>query len=199
MSWLKLIKCCVQNSLHYINQLILLNITSCFVICQAIHDTILNKADDLLLIFLILQHGLNISWSFFPKVCKMPSLATMGCHFCVKSDPYNYICFGVLSGPVFCLLLGVSSNYAQPITGQVTEVTCPVIGWAQPELTLTKRQKTGPVVPFLMVWWNIKNLYYYISCAYADNVECSTLHGREFHWICRFLLSYNERYSRNPL
>ena len=23
-------------------------------------------------------------------------------------------------GPVFCLLLGVSSNYAQPITGQVT-------------------------------------------------------------------------------
>ena len=31
-------------------------------------------------------------------------------------------------GPVFCLLLGVSSDYAQPITGQVTEVTCPVIG-----------------------------------------------------------------------
>ena len=37
--------------------------------------------------------------------------------------------------PVFCLLLGVSSDYAQPITAQVTEVTCPVIGWAQPELT----------------------------------------------------------------
>ena len=47
-------------------------------------------------------------------------------------------------GPVFCLLLGVSSDYAQPITGQVTEVTCPVIGWAQPELTPSKRQKTGP-------------------------------------------------------
>ena len=46
-------------------------------------------------------------------------------------------------GPVFCLLLGVSSNYAQPITGQVTEVTCPVIGRAQAELTLSKRQKTG--------------------------------------------------------
>ena len=28
---------------------------------------------------------------------------------------------------VFCLLLGVSSDYAQPITGQVTEVTCPVV------------------------------------------------------------------------
>ena len=47
-------------------------------------------------------------------------------------------------GPVFYLWLGVSSDYAQPITGQVTEVTCPVIGWAQPELTLSKRQKTGP-------------------------------------------------------
>ena len=50
------------------------------------------------------------------------------------------------SGPVFCLLLGVSSDYAQPITGQVTEVTCPVIGWAQPELTPSTRQKTGPVL-----------------------------------------------------
>ena len=48
------------------------------------------------------------------------------------------------SGPVFCLLLGVSSDYAQPITGKVSEVTCPVIGWAKPELTRSKRQKTGP-------------------------------------------------------
>ena len=44
----------------------------------------------------------------------------------------------------FCLLLGVSSDYVQPITGQVTEVTCPVIGRAQPDLTPSKRQKTGP-------------------------------------------------------
>ena len=48
------------------------------------------------------------------------------------------------SGPVFCLLLRVSSDYAQPITGQVTEVACPVIGGAQPELTPSKRQETGP-------------------------------------------------------
>ena len=47
-------------------------------------------------------------------------------------------------GPVFCLLLGVGSDYAQPTTCQVTEVTCPVISWAQPELTPRKRQKTGP-------------------------------------------------------
>ena len=48
------------------------------------------------------------------------------------------------SGPVFCLSLGVSSGCAQPITGQVTSVTWPVIGSAQSELTLSKRQKTGP-------------------------------------------------------
>ena len=46
--------------------------------------------------------------------------------------------------PVFCLLLRVSSDYAQPITDQVTEVTCPVIGRAQPELTPSRRQKMGP-------------------------------------------------------
>ena len=63
------------------------------------------------------------------------------------------------SGPVFCLLLGVSSDYAQPITGQVTEVTCPVIGRAQPELTLSKRQKMGPDVPVnLYSWIHIKML-----------------------------------------
>ena len=48
------------------------------------------------------------------------------------------------SGPIFCLLFGVGSDYAQPITGQVTEVTCPVIGRALPELTPSKRKKTGP-------------------------------------------------------
>ena len=40
--------------------------------------------------------------------------------------------------------LGVSSGFARPITGQVTSVTCPVIGWAESELTQSKIQKTGP-------------------------------------------------------
>ena len=44
------------------------------------------------------------------------------------------------TGPIFCLSLGVSSDYAQPITGQVTEVTFPVIGRAQSELTPSKLQ-----------------------------------------------------------
>ena len=46
-----------------------------------------------------------------------------------------------IPGPLFCLLLGICSDYAQPITGQVTEVACPAIGRAQPELTPSKRQK----------------------------------------------------------
>ena len=57
----------------------------------------------------------------------------------------------VNSGPVFCLLLGVSSDYAQPITGQVTEVTCPVIGQAQSELTPSKTQKTGPGLVYVLL------------------------------------------------
>ena len=38
----------------------------------------------------------------------------------------------------FLSLAGSKLSYAQPITGQVTEVTCPVIGRAQPELTPSK-------------------------------------------------------------
>ena len=52
--------------------------------------------------------------------------------------------YGWTPGPVFCLFIGVRSDYAQPITGQVTEVTWPVIGRAQPKLTPSRRQKTGP-------------------------------------------------------
>ena len=40
----------------------------------------------------------------------------------------------VWSGTVLFLLLGESSDYAQPITGQVTEVTCPVVGRSQSNL-----------------------------------------------------------------
>ena len=37
-----------------------------------------------------------------------------------------------------------------PITGQVTSVSWPVIGWAQSGLTPSKRQKTGPGHPLLV-------------------------------------------------
>ena len=50
----------------------------------------------------------------------------------------------VSPGPFFCLLFGVSSVCARPITGHVTSVTWPVIGWAWSELTLSMWQKTGP-------------------------------------------------------
>ena len=52
----------------------------------------------------------------------------------------NYIS----SGPIFCLLLEVSSDDAQPITDQVIAVTWPVTGQAQPELTPSKTQNTCP-------------------------------------------------------
>ena len=63
---------------------------------------------------------------------------------CLTWNPLKRWMDDAKPGPVLCLLLRVSSDCAQPITGQVTEVTCPVIGRTQPELTLNKRQKTGP-------------------------------------------------------
>ena len=52
----------------------------------------------------------------------------------------------------FCLLLGVSSGCVWPIAGQVTSVAWPVIGWAQTELTLRKRQKMGPDSIIVLLW-----------------------------------------------
>ena len=54
---------------------------------------------------------------------------------------------------VFCLLPRVSSDCGRPITGQVTEVTCPVIGPAQPELTPRKWQKTTCWYRYLVLIW----------------------------------------------
>ena len=39
---------------------------------------------------------------------------------------------------------GQETDYAQPIIGQIIEITCPVIDQAQPEPTPSKREKTGP-------------------------------------------------------
>ena len=48
-----------------------------------------------------------------------------------KSIPYLLISWLLVSqGPGFCLLHGVISGCAWPITGQVTSVTWPEIGWA---------------------------------------------------------------------
>ena len=54
---------------------------------------------------------------------------------------YNQCEYWNLTWALICLLFGGSSDYAQPIPDQFTEVTCPVIGRAQPELTPSKRQK----------------------------------------------------------
>ena len=68
--------------------------------------------------------------------------------YCTKICPRFFPCFVVLwlhnklPGP-FSIFCPVRSDYAQPITGQVTEITCPVIGRAQHELTPSKGQKTS--------------------------------------------------------
>ena len=64
--------------------------------------------------------------------------------FCKHNDKHNSFRGDMSSGTIFYRLLGVSWDCAQPITGQVTRATWPVIGRAYPELTLNKRQKTGP-------------------------------------------------------
>ena len=55
--------------------------------------------------------------------------------------------------PIFCLLLGLSSDNAQSITGQVTEVICPVIDLAQPELTPSKRDSSGHWILQWKLWY----------------------------------------------
>ena len=55
------------------------------------------------------------------EISKPATFATVGFYGdCTMARP----------GPVFCLLFRVSSGCARPITGQVTLVTWPVIGWA---------------------------------------------------------------------
>ena len=79
------------------------------------------------------------------------------------------------SGPIFCLLLRVSSDYAQPITGQVKEVTCPVIGQAQPELILSKRQKRPQVNTEdnvkIIRYWPFVRLHRWITIISADHAQ----------------------------
>ena len=67
----------------------------------------------------------------------------------IQINTMYYIFHG--PGPVFCLLLGVSSGITRPIRGQVTSVTWPVIGWAWYELTPSKTKKLGPGFPH----WNM--------------------------------------------
>ena len=90
-----------------------------------------------------------IKWRPFIKIQFILFLSTLLLEdFCrsyiVDNDPFRCLYLrSTRPETIFCLLLRVSSDYAQPITGQVTELTCPVIGRAQPEFTLSKRQRTG--------------------------------------------------------
>ena len=68
------------------------------------------------------------------------------------------------SGPVFCLLLGVSSDYAQPITGQVTEVTYLPCDWPSTAWAYSEQEtENGP-------WcqWGAKREY--LPCHYYPDL-----------------------------
>ena len=52
--------------------------------------------------------------------------------------------------------------------GYWSEVTCPVIGWAQPELTLSKREKTGPDTGC----WIPQEVPNYEFCHLLISLEC---------------------------
>ena len=93
--------------------------------------------------------------------------------------------FSMLPGSVFCLLLRVTSGCARPITGQVTSVTWPMIGWTELELTQSKRQITGPgssyrcishsfcfVGPGLIIWLppSIRHIIFAYARKFATRV-----------------------------
>ena len=88
----------------------------------------------------------------------------------------------VKSGPVFCLLLGESSDYAQPITGQVTEVTCPVIGWAQSE----QKTENEPRLLTYQILDLAKDVFIFLNLLAQDTVA-AILHFREW---CFFFLFF---------
>ena len=77
-------------------------------------------------------------------------------------------------GPVICLLLEVSSDYAQPITDQVTEVTYPEIGQAQPEVTPSKRRKIDPD----LVSKEYGPFCYHHTAIITTNVQCGAVIAR---------------------
>ena len=123
----------------------------------------------------------------------------MALHFATMSSKHDHVhwhikshCIFAKTGPIFCLLLGVSSDYAQPITGQVTEVTCPVIGWAQPELTPSKRQKTGPDLCKQFVY----DVWYALLQAKCKHCMYNTFNGAKFQMLsCKQWIHYSSRNS----
>ena len=86
---------------------------------------------------------MGLKWIFVTVTSNIINTIKFAIHLINNYHKYHW------PGPVFCFMVGVSSGCARPITGQVTSVTWPVIGWAESELTLSKRQKTGPGIHIL--------------------------------------------------
>ena len=77
-------------------------------------------------------------------------------------------------GPIFCLLVGVSSDYVQPITGQVTEVNWCVIGWA----ICSANHRPG-------YWSNLACHWSTTVWAYSSEEETKTGPELDHQCVCR--------------
>ena len=121
----------------------------------------------------------------------------------------------VRPGPVLSFLFGVRWGCAQAITGQITEVTCPVICPAQPKLTSSKTYKRGPVqfwtVTRLKIWVLVsakyqrlvtlnalvwcKNVGHISQLAYSPKAVISILNTTqiEFIMLVKFCSSFRKK------
>ena len=101
---------------------------------------------------------------------------------------YFLLCSSWWSGPIFCLLLGVSSGCARPITGQVTSVTWPVIGWVKSELSPSKRQKSFPDCNLFGLSFHVQNsaaialFELNLKCPWNGNCEGEFV-SSSFTWV----------------
>ena len=87
---------------------------------------------------------------------------------------------------------------ARPITGQVTSVTCPVIGWLQSEHTLSKRQKMGPdLVHFWTSFRRVNNVHVLGIDRHLGAFQNSNSNkdiAKQFHKLVKYqILSYAYR------
>ena len=86
------------------------------------------------------------------KVINEHDEATRICSVIFQMGSHLRACFLSLSQRKLRLC---STNHR---SGYWTEVTCPVTGWAQPELTPSKRQKTGLEICKLSFWCWDRNI-----------------------------------------
>ena len=95
--------------------------------------------------FIVIPFANEVEGGILVSLCSSVSLFVCPAYICPSNRPsVHEILSAPLSwwpGPVSCLLLGVSSGYAQPITRQVTSVTwLPTLTWSKLRLCLANHK-----------------------------------------------------------